>query len=114
MVAVSWMDACGLVVVVTPRTFHLQQTGDRGVQGGVRAEGEGTWLTKEGLRGRVQGRGELGKRFFVFFALLVTLFSLRLRRVTRRGARCYVPINVTALTALCICLFQRKIFDAVI
>ena len=56
----------------------------------------------------------LGKSFFVFYALLATQFSLRIRRVTRRWARRYVPIYVTALTALFICLFKFKIFDVVI
>ena len=56
----------------------------------------------------MQGCVELGKRFFVVYRLLVTLFSLHLHRVTQRGAQHYVPINVTALTALFICLFNRK------
>ena len=62
----------------------------------------------------MQGRGVLGKTFFVFYALLATQLSLRIRRVTRRGARPYVPINVMARTALFICLFKFKIFDVVI
>ena len=37
-------------------------------------------------------------------------FSLRIRRVTQRGVRRYVPVYVTALTALFICLFQFKNF----
>ena len=67
-------------------------------------------------RGREKGASAGARRvsFFVFYALLVTRFSLRLRRVTRRGARRYVPINVTALTALFIHLSKREIFDAVI
>ena len=66
------------------------------------------------MRERMQGRGELGKRFTVFYALLATLFSLRIRLVTRQEAQPFVPINVTASTALFICLFKGKMFDAVI
>ena len=60
----------------------------------------------------MQGRSELGKSVFVFYALLATRFTLRLGRVTRRGARRYVPINVTVLRALFIRLSKRKTFDA--
>ena len=62
----------------------------------------------------MQGRGVIRKRFFVFYALLATQFSLRIRRVTQRGARRHVPINVTALTALFFFLFKIKVFDVVL
>ena len=52
-------------------------------------------------------------RNFEFYALLATVFSLRRQRIRQQGARHYVPINVTALTALLICLFKSKIFDVV-
>ena len=59
----------------------------------------------------MQGRGVLPKEFFEFYVLLATQFSLRRPQIRRRGARRYVLINVTALTALFICLFKFKIFD---
>ena len=45
LVAVSWLaclGGCG-VLVLTPRTFHLQRKGGESVEGGARAAGEGTW-----------------------------------------------------------------------
>ena len=53
------------------------------------------------------------EKFFEFYALLGTLFSLRRRQIRRRRAQGYVPINVTALTGLFICPFKFKIFDVV-
>ena len=54
------------------------------------------------------------KRIFEFYALLATQFSLRRRQIRRREAQRFIPINVTALTALFICLFKFKVFDVVI
>ena len=48
----------------------------------------------------MQGRGVLENVFSEFYALLAMRFSLRIRRVSQRGARRYVPISVTVLTAL--------------
>ena len=59
------------------------------------------------------GARRVTKRIFEFYALLATQFSLPRQRIRRQGARCYMPINVTALTALFICLFNFKIFDVV-
>ena len=70
-------------------------------------------VNKRGLERRSQGRGVLRKFCFEFYALLATQFSLRRRRIRRRQGRRYVPVSVTALTALFICLFKFKIFDVV-
>ena len=70
-------------------------------------------VNKRGREGRVQGRGVLRKKHFAFYALLATQFSLRRRRIRQQQGRCYVPVSVTALTALFICLFKFKIFDVV-
>ena len=59
------------------------------------------------------GARRVTKRFCEFYALLATQFSLRRRRIGRRGAQRYIPINVTALTALFICLFKFTISDIV-
>ena len=57
-------------------------------------------------------RGEL-RKFFEFYALLATLFSLRLWLVTLRVGRRYAPTRVTVLTALTIHLFKvEKCFVA--
>ena len=70
-------------------------------------------VNKRGREGRVQGHGVLRKKIFDFYALLATQFSLRRRRIRRRQGRRYVPVSVTALTALFICLFKFKIFAVV-
>ena len=61
----------------------------------------------------MQWRGALRIKTFEFYALLAAQFSLRRRRIRGQEARRYVPIYVTALTALFICLFKFKIFDVV-
>ena len=61
----------------------------------------------------MQGCGALRKKISAFCALLATQFSLRRRRIRGQGAQRYVPINVTALTALFVCLFKFKLFDVV-
>ena len=64
-------------------------------------------------RGRAEasaGVRRVTKKNFEFYALLATQFSLPRRRIMGQGARRYVPINVTALTALFICLFKLTIF----
>ena len=70
-------------------------------------------VKKRGREGRVQGHGVLRKKIFEFYALLTTQFSLRRRRIRRRQGQRYVPVSVTALTALFVCLFKFKIFDVV-
>ena len=76
--------------------------------------GRGRYMANKREReGRVQGRGVLPKIFSVFYALLATQFSLRRRRIRRRQRRRCVPVSVTALTALFICLFRFKIFQVV-
>ena len=60
-------------------------------------------------RGREEGSAGVRratKFFFEFYALLATQFSLRRQCIRWQGARRYVPFNVTALTAVFICLFQ--------
>ena len=57
-----------------------------------------------------RGRGELQK-YFEFYALLATRFSLRLWLVRLREGRCYAPTTVTVLTALGIHLFQVQKFS---
>ena len=72
-------------------------------------------VNKRGREGRVQGRGVLRKFFFFeFYALLATQFSLSRRRMRRQQGRRYIPVSVTALTALFICLFKfwRSCFNA--
>ena len=68
---------------------------------------------KRGREGARAGAWRVTKKVFEFYALLGTLFSLRRRRIRRRRAQGYVSINVTALTALVVCLFKFKVFDAV-
>ena len=70
-------------------------------------------VNKRGRDEASAGVRRVTKFFFVFYALLATQFSLRRRRIMVQGARRYVPINVTALTALFICLFKFKIFRVV-
>ena len=70
-------------------------------------------VNERGREGRVQGRGVLRKTIFEFYALLAMQFSLRRRRIRRQQGWRYVPVSVTALTALFICLFQFKIFEVV-
>ena len=53
------------------------------------------------------------KVFSEFYALLLTLFSLRRRKSRQRRAQGYAPIHVTALTALLICVFEFKTFVVV-
>ena len=65
---------------------------------------------REGARA---GAWRVTKHFFEFYALLAMLFSLRKQQIRQRRAQGYVAINVTALTALFICLFKFKIFDVV-
>ena len=62
-------------------------------------------------RGREEvraGAWRVTKTFFEFYALLATQFSLRRRQIRRQRAQGHVPINITALTALFICLFKFK------
>ena len=47
------------------------------------------------------------------WVVLCVRFSVRRRRIGRRQGRRYVPVSVTALTALFICLFKFKIIDVV-
>ena len=68
-------------------------------------------VKKRRREGQVQGRGVLQKTLFEFYALLAMQFPLRRRRIRRQQGRRYVPVSVTALTALCICLFKFKFFD---
>ena len=56
------------------------------------------------------GRGEL-RKYFEFYALLATCFSLRLWRVRLQEGRCYAPTRVTMLAALTIHLFKVKRFS---
>ena len=70
-------------------------------------------VNKRGSEGRVQGRELLRNSFFESYALLATQFSLRSRRIRRRQGRRYVPVSVTALTALFFCLFKFKTFESV-
>ena len=63
---------------------------------------------REGARARAW---PVTKKNFEFYALLATLFSLRRRQIRQRRAQGYVPITITALTALFICLFEFKFFD---
>ena len=63
---------------------------------------------KEERKGVCTWARRLRKPFFDFNALLATHFSLCRRLTGRRGTRRYVPISVTALTALDICLFEVK------
>ena len=51
------------------------------------------------------------KMFFEFYGLLATRFPLHFRYVSQRGARRYVPISVTVLTALSIHLFRVGTFS---
>ena len=53
------------------------------------------------------------KTFLEFYVWLATQFSLRRRQIRRRGARRYVPMNITALTAPFICVFKFKSSDVV-
>ena len=55
---------------------------------------------ERGRKGASAGAWRVRKCFFEFYALLATRFSLRIRRVSQRGAQRYVPISVTVLTAL--------------
>ena len=57
-----------------------------------------------------RGRGEL-RKYFEFYALLATHFSLRLWRVRLREERRYAPKTVKVLTALTIHLFKVKNFS---
>ena len=57
-----------------------------------------------------RGRGEPGK-YFEFYALPATRFSLRLWRVTLPDGRRYAPTTVTVLTALSIHLLRVKNFS---
>ena len=68
--------------------------------------GRGRYMVnKRGPEGRVQGRGVLRKKCFEFYALLARQFFLRRRRIRRRQRRRYVPVSVTTLTALFMCLY---------
>ena len=60
---------------------------------------------------RAKGRAGLEK-MFDFYALLATLFSLRIWLVRRRGGRGYAPTRVTVLTALTIHLFNVQKFSS--
>ena len=71
-------------------------------------------VKKRGREGARAGAWRVTKKSFEFYALLATLFALRRRRIRRRRAQGYAPVNVTELTALFICLFQFKIFDFVL
>ena len=57
-----------------------------------------------------RGRGEL-RKYFEFYALLATRFSLRLWRARLREGRRYAPTTVTVVTALTIHLFKVKNFS---
>ena len=57
-----------------------------------------------------RGRGQL-RKYFEFYALLASRFSLRLWRVRLREGRRYAPTTVSVLTALTIHLFKVKIFS---
>ena len=70
-------------------------------------------VNKKGREEASAGVRRITKRIFEFYALLATQFSLRRRRFRGQGARRYVPINVTALTALFICPFIFKNLDLV-
>ena len=70
-------------------------------------------VNKRGREEASAGVRRVTKKKFDFYALLATQFSLRRHHIRGPGARRYVPINVTALTGLFICLFKFKIFDVV-
>ena len=71
-------------------------------------------MVHKGRRGEAcAGARRVTKRFFEFYALLATQFSLRRRQIGRQGVRRYVRVSATALTALFICIFKFKIFDFV-
>ena len=70
-------------------------------------------VNKRGREGARAGAWRVTKNIFEFYALLATPFCFRRRRIRRRRAHGYAPINATALTALFICLFKLKIFDVV-
>ena len=61
----------------------------------------------------MQGRGLLRNNFSEFYALLATQASLLRRGFRRLQGQRYVPVSVTALTALFFRLFKFKIFDVV-
>ena len=67
-------------------------------------------MEKDKGRERVRdgGRGVLENYFFGFYALLATRFSLPIRRVRGREARCCTPKLGTVLTALTIHLFKPE------
>ena len=65
------------------------------------------------MRDEYRGAACCEKHFFELYALLATQFSFRRRRIRRQQGRLYVPVSVTALTALFICLFKFKIFKVV-
>ena len=68
-------------------------------------------VNKRGREEASAGVRRVTKFFFEFYASLATQFSLFRWRIGGQGARRYVPIYVTALTALFICVFKFKISD---
>ena len=70
-------------------------------------------MDKDKGRERVRDgrRGVLENYFFRFYALLATRFSLPIRRVRGREARCCAPKLGTVLTALAIHLFKPEKFS---
>ena len=52
--------------------------------------------------------GFLEYSFVVFYVQLATQFSVRIRRICRRGARRYAALSGTALTALTIHRFKAE------
>ena len=67
-------------------------------------------VNKRGREEASAGVRRVTKTNFEFYTLFATQFSLRRQRIRGQGARRYVPINVTALKALFICVFKFKIF----
>ena len=85
------------LVVAVSWTFPLQRKGDRSVERGARAGEEGA--------GTSTGARRVTKMFVEFDALLASQFHLRRRCIRQWDGGRYVPISVTALTALFFCLF---------
>ena len=86
----------------------LQDKGSDGYKGW---EGRYMEKNKKKVTGwDARGRGEL-RKFFEFYALLVTRFSLRLWLVRLQEGRRYAPTTVTVLLTLTIHLFKVEKFS---